>query len=133
MSYKDHCLIRTFYYNRLCIGYNASSSLCQRFGLTRSVRNNPRSASIERRRRKSPPEAKDERREPFAGGPRDFAKICFHLFIRRALTHKSKAKPLQKATHHQVFTLKRSHHKKSNLDIYDSCVCLFVSCFKRIH
>ena len=40
-------------------------SLCQRLGLTRSVRNKPRarSASIERRRRKSLPEVKDERSE----------------------------------------------------------------------
>ena len=51
-------------------------SLCQRLGLTRSVRNKPRarSASIERRRRESPPEAKDERSESFAGGARGFAK-----------------------------------------------------------
>ena len=52
------------------------SSLCQRLGLTRSVRNKPRarSASIERRRRDSSPEAKDERSESFAGGARGFAK-----------------------------------------------------------
>ena len=52
------------------------SSLCQRLGLTRSVRNKPRarSASFERRRRESPPEAKDERSESFAGGARGFAK-----------------------------------------------------------
>ena len=50
-------------------------SLCQRLGLTRSVRNKPRarSASIERRRRESPPEVKDERSESFAGGARGFA------------------------------------------------------------
>ena len=50
------------------------SSLCQRLGLTRSVRNKPRarSASIERRRCESPPEAKDERSESFAGGARGF-------------------------------------------------------------
>ena len=55
------------------MGYN---SLCQRLGLTRSVRNKPRarSASIERRRGESPPEAKDERSESFAGGARGFAK-----------------------------------------------------------
>ena len=48
------------------------ASLCQRLGLTPSVRNKPRarSASIERRRRESPPEAKDERSESFAGGAR---------------------------------------------------------------
>ena len=47
-------------------------SLCQRLGLTWSVRNKPqaRSASIERRRRESPLEAKDERGESFAGGAR---------------------------------------------------------------
>ena len=52
------------------------TSLCQRLGLTRSVRNKPRarSASIKRRRCKSPPEAKDERRESFAGGARGFVK-----------------------------------------------------------
>ena len=62
-------------------------SLCQRLGCTWSVRNKPRvrSASIERRRRESPPEAKDERSESFAGGARGFAK---QLFIMRALTHK---------------------------------------------
>ena len=51
-------------------------SLCQRLGLTRSVRNKPRarSASIERRGRESPPEAKDERSESFARGARGFAK-----------------------------------------------------------
>ena len=64
-------------------------SLCQRLGLTRSVRNKPRarSASIERRRRESPPEGKDERSESFAGGARGFAKQT-DLFIMRALTHK---------------------------------------------
>ena len=53
------------------------SSLCQRLGLTRSVRNKPRarSASIEHRRRESPPEAKDEQSESFAGGARSFAKL----------------------------------------------------------
>ena len=52
------------------------TSLCQRLGLTRSVRNKPRarSASIERQRRESPPEAKDEQSESFAGGPRGFAQ-----------------------------------------------------------
>ena len=51
-------------------------SRCQRLGLTRSVRNKPRArrASIERRRRESPPEAKDERSESFTGGARGFAK-----------------------------------------------------------
>ena len=51
-----------------------SSSLCQRLGLTRSVRNKPRvrSASIEHRRRESPPEAKDEWSESFARGARGF-------------------------------------------------------------
>ena len=51
-------------------------SLCQRLGLTRSVRYEPRerSASIERRRRESPPEAKDKRSESFAGGARGFGK-----------------------------------------------------------
>ena len=51
-------------------------SLCQRLGLTRSVRNKPRerSAGIERRRRECPPEAKDERSESFAGGARGFEK-----------------------------------------------------------
>ena len=51
-------------------------SLCQRLGLTRSERNKPwvRSATIERRRRESPPEAKDERSESFAGGARSFVK-----------------------------------------------------------
>ena len=73
-------------------------SLCQRFSLTWSVRNKPRvrNASIECRRRESPPEAKDERSESFAGGASAFA-FCFHLFIKRALTQKSKAKPWQKA------------------------------------
>ena len=49
-----------------------SCSLCQRLGLTRSVRNKPqaRSASIERQRRESSPEVKDERSESFAGGAR---------------------------------------------------------------
>ena len=53
-----------------------SGSLCQRLGLTRSVRNKPRarSASIECRRCESPPEAKDERSESFTGGARGFAK-----------------------------------------------------------
>ena len=61
-------------------------SLCQRLGLTRSVRNKPRvrSAGIERRRRESPPEAKDERSESFAGGARGFAKqnrVFEHIHI----------------------------------------------------
>ena len=53
------------------------SSLCQRLGLTRSVRNKPRarSANTERRRRESSPEAKDERSESFAGGARGFATL----------------------------------------------------------
>ena len=53
-----------------------SFSLCQRLGLTRSVRNKPRarSASIEHQRRESPPEVKDKRSESFAGGARGFAK-----------------------------------------------------------
>ena len=70
-------------------------SLCQRLCLTQSVKNNPwaRSASIERQRRESPPEANGE---SFARGARGFAKQN-HLFIRRELTHKSKAKPWQKA------------------------------------
>ena len=63
-------------------------SLCQRLGLTRSVRNKPRarSAIIERRRRESPPEAKDERSESFAGGARGLAKqnrVFEHLPLRR--------------------------------------------------
>ena len=51
-------------------------SLCQRLGLTRAVRNKPRarSTSIECRRCESPPEAKDELSESFAGGARGFAK-----------------------------------------------------------
>ena len=56
-------------------------SLCQRLGLTRSVRNKPRalSASIERRRRESPPEeAKDSLRSSFAGGARGFAEPLHH-------------------------------------------------------
>ena len=55
------------------------NSLCQRLGLTRSVRNKPRaqSASIERRRQESPPEVKDERSESFTGGARGFAKFAF--------------------------------------------------------
>ena len=62
-------------------------SLCQRLSLTWSMRINPpaRRAKIERRRRESPPEAKDEGSESFAGGVRGSAKQ-----IRRALTHKSK-------------------------------------------
>ena len=64
-------------------------SLCQRLGLTRSVRNKPRarSASIECRRRKSPPEAKDERSESFAGGARGFAKLS-SLYHEGAKTNK---------------------------------------------
>ena len=52
------------------------TSLCQRLSLTRSVKNKPRarSTSIERQRRESPPEAKNERNESFAGGARGFAK-----------------------------------------------------------
>ena len=62
------CLVRS--------NSRAVPSLCQRLGLTRSVRNKPRgrSASIERRRRESPPEAKGGRSESFAGGARGFAK-----------------------------------------------------------
>ena len=50
-------------------------SLCQRLGLTRSVRNKPRaqSVSIERRRHESPPV-----RSSFAGGARGFAKQPLH-------------------------------------------------------
>ena len=53
-----------------------TNSLCQRLGLTRSVRNKQRarSPSNERRRRESPPEVKDEWSESFAGGARGFAK-----------------------------------------------------------
>ena len=60
---------------RNCYPIIENHSLCQRLGLTLSVRNKPRarSASIERRRRESPPEAKDERSESFAGGARGFA------------------------------------------------------------
>ena len=50
------------------------TSLCQRLGLTWSVRNKLRVPSIARRRRESPPEAKDEQSESFAGGARGFAK-----------------------------------------------------------
>ena len=52
------------------------TSLCQRLSLTQSLRNKPpeRSASIERRRRKSLLEVKDKRSESFAGGARGFAK-----------------------------------------------------------
>ena len=51
-------------------------SLCQRLSLAWSVRHKSRarSASIERRRRESPPEARDERSESFARGERGFAK-----------------------------------------------------------
>ena len=67
-------------------------SLCQRLGLTRSVRNKPRvrSTSIERWRRKSPPEVKDEGKQ---------------VFCRRTLVHKSKAKPWQKARIDKLHTL----------------------------
>ena len=69
-------------------------SLCQRLGLTRSVRNKPRarSASIERRRRESPPEAKDERSESFAGGARGFAKLCQRLGLTRSVRNKPRAR-----------------------------------------
>ena len=64
----------------------SNTSLCQTLGLTRSERNKPRarSASIECRRRESPPEAKDERSESFAGGARGFAKqkrVFEHIHI----------------------------------------------------
>ena len=81
------------------------TSLCQRLGLTLSVRNKSRvwSAGIKRRRHESPPEAKDEWSESFAAGARGFAKKN-RVFEH---THLPLCRP--------GVSIQRNHNQKMNL------------------
>ena len=78
----------------------ANCSLCQRLSLTRSVRNKPRAPRDECKVRVLSAEGAKVRRRwktSEASLSPEAQEVCFHLFIMRALTHKWKAKPWQKA------------------------------------